>query len=154
MCQVQDKNRYYKKRQWTMALWCWVSTHQQHSWPRTSRPAYLCNASYCLYCCCWSKYAYSWYCKMHIYQACMSPLHVQWKALKCQNLGTSLHVIVLMCWLDGLVTLMLAMRILFCFCLCKVRSQISHVLSQASCNLSLALLADFTLSDSTALIRS
>ena len=36
------------------------------------------NASYCLYCCCWSKYAYrySWYCEMHIYQACMSPQHV------------------------------------------------------------------------------
>ena len=45
---------------------------------------------------------------------------------------------------------MLAIRILFCSCLCKVRSQISDALSQALCNLSLAFLAD---SDSTALIH-
>ena len=45
------------------------------------------------------------------------------------------------------------MRILFCSYLCKVRSRISDALSQALCNLSLAFLADFTLSDSTALIR-
>ena len=38
-------------------------------------------------------------------------------------------------------------------CLCKVRSQISDALLQALCNLSLAFLADFTPSDSTALIR-
>ena len=66
---------------------------------------------------------------------------------------------------------MLAMRILFCSCMdntvhvvlyypslmvsayAKVRSQISDALSQALCNLSLAFLADFTLSDSTALTR-
>ena len=48
---------------------------------------------------------------------------------------------------------MLAIRILFCSYLCKVRSQIFDALSQALCNLSLAFLADFTLSDSTALIR-
>ena len=45
------------------------------------------------------------------------------------------------------------MCILFCFCLCKVRSRVSDALSQALCNLSLAFLADFTLSDSTDLIR-
>ena len=45
---------------------------------------------------------------------------------------------------------MLAMCILFCFCLCKVRSRIS---SQALRNLSLAFLADFTLSGSTAVTR-
>ena len=50
-------------------------------------------------------------------------------------------------------SLMFAMRILFCSCLCKVRSRVSDALSQALCNLSLAFLADFTLSDSTALIR-
>ena len=49
-------------------------------------------------------------------------------------------------------SLMLAMRILFCSCLCKVRSRISYALSQALCNLSLAFLTDFTLSDSTPLI--
>ena len=49
--------------------------------------------------------------------------------------------------------LMLAMRILFCSCLCKVCSRVSDALSQALCNLSLAFLVDFTVSDSTALIR-
>ena len=44
------------------------------------------------------------------------------------------------------------MRILFCSCPCKVRSRVSDALSQALCNLSLAFLADFTLSDSTTLI--
>ena len=39
---------------------------------------------------------------------------------------------------------------LFCSCPCKVHSQVSDALSQALCNLSLAFLADFTLSDSTA----
>ena len=48
-------------------------------------------------------------------------------------------------------SLMLAMRILFCSC--KVCSRVSDALSQALCNLSLAFLADFTLSDSTAPIR-
>ena len=38
-------------------------------------------------------------------------------------------------------------------CPCKVSSRVSDALSQALCNLSLAFLADFTLSDSTALIR-
>ena len=38
-----------------------------------------------------------------------------------------------------------------CACLCKVHSRISDALSRALCNLSLAFLADFTLSDSTAL---
>ena len=42
---------------------------------------------------------------------------------------------------------------LFCSCICKVHSRISDVLSQALCNLSSAFLADFTLSDSTALIH-
>ena len=37
--------------------------------------------------------------------------------------------------------------------LCKVCSWVSDALSQALCNSSLAFLADFTLSDSTALIR-
>ena len=45
-------------------------------------------------------------------------------------------------------SLMLAMRILFCSCPCKVRSRVSDALSQALCNLSSAFLADFTLSDS------
>ena len=49
--------------------------------------------------------------------------------------------------------LVLAMRILFCSCPCKVRSRVSDTLSKALCNLSLAFLADFTLSDSTAPIR-
>ena len=44
-------------------------------------------------------------------------------------------------------SLMLAMRILFCSCLYKVRSRVSDALSQALCNLSLAFVADFTLSD-------
>ena len=48
---------------------------------------------------------------------------------------------------------MLAIRILFCYCPCKVCSRVSDALSQALCNLSLAFLADFTLSDSTAPIR-
>ena len=50
-------------------------------------------------------------------------------------------------------SLMVAMCILFCYCPCKVRSRVSDALSQALCNLSLAFLADFTLSDSTAPIR-
>ena len=50
-------------------------------------------------------------------------------------------------------SLMLGMRILFCSCPCKVRSRVSDALSQTLCNLSLAFLADFTLSDSTAPIR-
>ena len=50
-------------------------------------------------------------------------------------------------------SLMLAMRILFCSCPCKVCSRVSDALSQALRNLSLAFLADFTLSDSTAPIR-
>ena len=48
---------------------------------------------------------------------------------------------------------MLGMRILFCSCLCKVCSRVSDALPQALCNLSLAFLADFTLSDSTAPIH-
>ena len=44
-------------------------------------------------------------------------------------------------------------RILFCSCPCKVRSRVSDDLSQALCNLCLAFLADFTLSDCTAPIR-
>ena len=44
-------------------------------------------------------------------------------------------------------------RILFCSSPCKVCSRVSDALSQALCNLSLAFLADFTLSDSTAPIR-
>ena len=47
-------------------------------------------------------------------------------------------------------SLMLAMCILFCSCLCKVCSWVSDALSQALCNSSLAFLADFTLSDYTA----
>jgi len=77
----------------------------------------------------------------------------QWKALKCQTLGTAVHVIVLVCWLETehcLVTLSCLPCALFCSCPCKVRSWVSDVLSQALCNLFLALLADFTLSDSTA----
>ena len=50
-------------------------------------------------------------------------------------------------------SLMLPMPILFCSCPCKVHSRVSDALSQALCNLSLAFLADFTLSDSTAPIR-
>ena len=50
-------------------------------------------------------------------------------------------------------SLMLAMRILFCSCPCKVHSRVSDALSQALYNLSLAFLADFTLSDSTAPIH-
>ena len=48
---------------------------------------------------------------------------------------------------------MLAMRILFCSCPCKVRSRVSDTLSQALCNLSSAFRADFTLSDSMTPIR-
>ena len=40
---------------------------------------------------------------------------------------------------------------LFCSCLCKFAPEFFDALSQALCNLSLAFLADFTLSDSTAL---
>ena len=50
-------------------------------------------------------------------------------------------------------SLMLATRILFCSCLCKVHSWVSDALWQALCNLPLAFLPDFTLSDSIALIR-
>ena len=50
-------------------------------------------------------------------------------------------------------SLVFAMRILFCSCLCKVCSRVSDALSQALCNLSLAFLVDFTVSDCTALIR-
>ena len=46
---------------------------------------------------------------------------------------------------------LLVMHILFCSCLCKVCSRVSDALSQALCNFS--FLTDFTLSDSTALIR-
>ena len=47
-------------------------------------------------------------------------------------------------------SLMLAMHILFCSCPCKICSQVSDALSQALCNFSLAFLANFALSDSTA----
>ena len=47
-------------------------------------------------------------------------------------------------------SLMLGMRILFCSCLRKVRSRVSDTLSKTLCNLSLAFLADFTLSHSMA----
>ena len=82
----------------------------------------------------------------------------KWKALKCQTLGAAVHVIVLVGWLEidhSLVTVMLAMRIVVPAhtIWCKVRSRVSDALSQALCNLSLAFLADFTLSDSTAPIR-
>ena len=67
------------------------------------------------------------------------------------------HVTVLVCRLENRTlscdSLMLGMRILFCSCLRKVHSQVSDALSQALCNLSLAFLADFTLSDSTAPIH-
>ena len=81
-----------------------------------------------------------------------------WKALKCQTLSAAVHVIVLVCWLEinhCLVTLSCLPCALFCSCPCKVRSWVSDALSQALCNLhvSLAFLADFTLSDSTAPIR-
>jgi len=46
-------------------------------------------------------------------------------------------------------SLLLAMRILFCLCLCNVRSRVSDALWHALCNLSLAFLTDFTLSDFT-----
>ena len=49
-------------------------------------------------------------------------------------------------------SLILAVCILFCFCLCKVRSRISDALWQALCNLSLAFLPDFGLSDFTAFV--
>ena len=60
------------------------------------------------------------------------------------------------CWLEidhCLVTLSCLPYALFCSCPCKVCSRVSDALSQALCNLSLAFLADFTLSDSTAPIR-
>ena len=66
-----------------------------------------------------------------------------------------MYVIVLVCWLEidhCLVTLS-CLPFLFCFCQCKVHSRVSDALWQALCNLSLAFLADFTLSDSTAPIR-
>jgi len=80
----------------------------------------------------------------------------KWKALKCQTLGAAVHVIVLVCWLEterGLWLSHACHRILFCSCPCKVRSRVSDDLSQALCNLCLAFLADFTLSDCTAPIR-
>ena len=49
-------------------------------------------------------------------------------------------------------SLRLAMCIV-CSCPCKVCSRVSDALSQELCNLSLAFLADFTLSDSTAPIH-
>ena len=78
---------------------------------------------------------------------------IQWKALKCQTLGATVHVIVLVFWLQTehcLVTLSCLPCALFRSCPCKVRSRVSNALSQALCNLSLAFLADFTLPDSTA----
>ena len=51
------------------------------------------------------------------------------------------------------VTLSFLPCALFCSCPCKVRSRVSDALSQALCNMSLAFLADFTLSDSTAPIH-
>ena len=78
---------------------------------------------------------------------------IQWKALKCQTLSVAVDVIVLVCRSLSRDSFMLAMHILFCSCPCKVRSQVSDALSQALYNLSLAFLADFTLSDSIALIR-
>ena len=53
----------------------------------------------------------------------------------------------------SLVTLSCLPCTLFCSYLCKVCSQVSDILSQALCNLSLAFLTDFTLSGSTALIH-
>ena len=50
-------------------------------------------------------------------------------------------------------SLMLAIAFRFVPAPCKVRSRVSDALSQALCNLCLAFLADFTLSDSTAPIR-
>ena len=59
-------------------------------------------------------------------------------------------VLVYVCSLEidhCLVTLSCLPCALFCSCPCKVRSRVSDALSQALCNLSLAFLADFTLSD-------
>ena len=52
-----------------------------------------------------------------------------------------------------LVTISCLPCALFCSCPYKDRSRLSDALSQALCNLPLAFLADFTLSDSTAPIR-
>ena len=76
---------------------------------------------------------------------------LKWKALRCQTLGAAVHVIVET--EHCLATLSSLPCALFCSCPCKVRSRVSDALSQALCNLSLAFLTDFTLSDSTALIR-
>ena len=64
-----------------------------------------------------------------------------------------MRVVVLVCWLEidhCLVTLSCLPCELFCSCRCKVRSRVSDALSQALRNLSLAFLAYFILSDSTA----
>ena len=79
---------------------------------------------------------------------CASFFTLEWKALKSQTLGTAVHVIVLVYWLEIDHCL-----VMFCSCPCKICSRVSDALSQALCNLSLAFLADFTLSDSTASIR-
>ena len=68
------------------------------------------------------------------------------------GLGTRLAVHVIMLTRIDHCLVTLSCSILFCSCLCKVRSRISAALSQVLCNLSLAFLAGFTLSDSTVLI--
>ena len=80
----------------------------------------------------------------------------QWKALKCQTLSAAVHVIVLMCWLESITVSWLSNA---CHAHCCVPTSFtcalfcSDALSQALRNLSLAFLVDFTLSDSTAVIR-
>ena len=81
-----------------------------------------------------------------------------WKALKCH--AHSVLFLPMYSLLKGfrlshalciLSCSLLVMHILFCSCLCKVRARVSDALSWALCNLS--FLANFTLSDSTVLIR-
>ena len=70
----------------------------------------------------------------------------------CQTLGTAVHVNVFVV-LTRIDHCLMTLSCLPCACLCKVHSLISDTLSQALCNLSLAFLDDFTLSNSTAFIR-
>ena len=111
--------------------------------------AYMWNTEH-YYMCSKSSYSY-WTTKIKLYKTCRCHMRVgqvisfhnlinrcyslaemrvlwKWKALKCQTLGAAVHVIGLVCWLESITASWLAMRILFCSCLWKVRSQISDAL--------------------------
>ena len=73
------------------------------------------------------------------------------KGTDVPNPRTAVHVNVFVV-LTRIDHYLVTLSCLPCACLCKVHSRISDTLSQALCNLFLAFLDDFTLSD-TALIR-